>query len=308
MCDQPLFESLEGIRGTGKTTLAPLLAAARSAILVPTVPPCYQPLRQEIDRCSNVEARLCFYLSALFMATDEIQRHLSAGTPVVVESYFARCLASHEALGARTTVMLPPGLPHPTVYQLVCGEQERKRRLATARQAWLPLGRSRGAPRDPNRQRIRPFPALKVDTTGLTPDKPSGRSWPSPRKEPAEMRTSSLWELTLSFFPQFLAALKEHTSPGASVAVVGASDGKFVMPLAAAGYRVIAIECDPLALHGGEVRLPGDTTTQAMGLIARLKAEDLHDQVQIVERDFLADGPAAARATPSGRAVPGTTA
>ncbi len=105
------------------------------------------------------------------------------------------------------------------------------------------------------------------------------------------MHTSSLWEQTLSFFPQFLATLKEHTFPGASVAVVGASDGKFVMPLAAAGYRVIAIECDPLALHGGEVRFPGDTTAQAMGLIARLKAEDLHDQVQIVERDFLADGP-----------------
>jgi hypothetical protein len=109
------------------------------------------------------------------------------------------------------------------------------------------------------------------------------------------MRTSSLWEQTLSFFPQFLAMLKEYASPGASVAVVGASDGKFVMPLAAAGYRVTAIECDPLALHGGEVRLPGDTTAQATGLIARLKAEDLHNQVQIVERDFLADGPCCGR-------------
>lgn len=101
------------------------------------------------------------------------------------------------------------------------------------------------------------------------------------------MRTSSLWEDTLSFFPQYLARLKEHTRPGASVAVVGASDGKFVMPLAAAGYRVIAIERDPLALHGGEIRLPGDITTQATGLIARLKAEDLYDQVQVTERDFL---------------------
>lgn len=125
-----MFESLEGLRGTGKTTLAPLLATARGAVLVPTVPPCYQPLRREIDKRGNVEARLCFYLSALFAATAEIQHHLSSGRPVVVESYFARCLASHQALGARTGITLPPGLPHPTAYQLVCDEQERRRRLA----------------------------------------------------------------------------------------------------------------------------------------------------------------------------------
>lgn len=105
------------------------------------------------------------------------------------------------------------------------------------------------------------------------------------------MRTSSLWEHTLSFFPQFLAILAEHASPDASVTVVGASDGKFVLPLAAAGYRVIAIERDPLALHGGDVRLPGDITARAPGLIARLKREDLQDWVQVVEGDFLATAP-----------------
>jgi SAM-dependent methyltransferase len=105
------------------------------------------------------------------------------------------------------------------------------------------------------------------------------------------MRTSSLWEHTLSFFPQFLAAVHEHIPPGTCVAVVGASDGKFVLPLAAAGYRVVAIERDPLALHGGQVHLPGGITTQAAGLITRLKAEDLKDQVQVVEQDFLAAQP-----------------
>lgn len=101
------------------------------------------------------------------------------------------------------------------------------------------------------------------------------------------MRTRSLWEHTLTFFPQFLTTLREHAVPDATVAVVGASDGKFILPLAAAGYRVVAIERDAFALHGGEVHLPGDERAHAMGLIDRLKLEELYDRVQVVEGDFL---------------------
>ncbi|UUN27532.1 class I SAM-dependent methyltransferase [Streptomyces sp. FIT100] len=105
------------------------------------------------------------------------------------------------------------------------------------------------------------------------------------------MQTQSLWEHTLTFFPQFLATLKERVAPDATVAVVGASDGKFVLPLAAAGYRVIAIERDALVLHGGEISLPGDNHTHARGLIDRLKLEELYDKVRVVEEDFLQGDP-----------------
>jgi predicted kinase len=175
MCDQPLFESLEGLRGTGKSTLAPLLAAARNAVLVPTVPAGYQQLRREIDKRDNADARLCFYLSALFAATDEIQRYLSAGTPVVVESYFARCLSSHEALGARVGITLPPGLPQPAAYQLVCEEDERRRRLAARDKPasqWDALGER---VIDRLTHAYRRFPARRVDTTGITPREAIGR-------------------------------------------------------------------------------------------------------------------------------------
>ncbi|NDZ58241.1 class I SAM-dependent methyltransferase [Streptomyces anulatus] len=101
------------------------------------------------------------------------------------------------------------------------------------------------------------------------------------------MQTQSLWEHTLTFFPQFLATLRERVTPDATVAVVGASDGKFVLPLAAAGYRVVAIERDAVALHGGAVHLPGDSQAHALGLIDRLKLEELHERVEVVEDDFL---------------------
>ncbi|MFJ6519125.1 SAM-dependent methyltransferase [Streptomyces filamentosus] len=101
------------------------------------------------------------------------------------------------------------------------------------------------------------------------------------------MQTLSLWEHTLTFFPQFLGALRERTPADSTVAVIGASDGKFVLPLTAAGYRVVAIERDPFALHGGPVSLPGDSEAHAPGLIDRLTSEKLHDRVQVIEEDFL---------------------
>ena len=101
------------------------------------------------------------------------------------------------------------------------------------------------------------------------------------------MQTQSLWEHTLTFFPQFLAALKERTSPDATVAVVGASDGKFVLPLAAAESEGVALDGDDAVAGGGEVSLPGDAHAQVPGLIDRLKAEDLRDRVQVIGEDFL---------------------
>ncbi|SCD29356.1 Thymidylate kinase [Streptomyces sp. PpalLS-921] len=170
MSDPASFESVEGLRGTGKSTLAPMLAAARGAVLVPTVPPTYQVLRQEVDRLANVEARMCFYLSAVLTAADQIQRYLSAGIPVVVESYFARCLANHRAFGANLSVSLPPGLPRPITYHLVCAEDERQRRLARRDKPvsrWDALAEITA---DKIIDAYASFPMHRVNTTGLTPD------------------------------------------------------------------------------------------------------------------------------------------
>lgn len=130
MPEVPLFESLEGLRGTGKSTIAPLLAAARGGVVIATVPATYHGLRREIDARGNVEARMAFYLSGLLTATDDIRRHLAAGTPVVVDSYVARCLANHRAFGSRLSISLPPDLPQPVSYHLTCAPDERRRRLS----------------------------------------------------------------------------------------------------------------------------------------------------------------------------------
>jgi hypothetical protein len=168
--DQPLFESLEGLRGTGKSTIAPLLAAARGGVVVPTVPAPYHSLRREIDARDNTEARVAFYLSALFTATDDIRAHLAAGTPVVVDSYFARCLANHRAFGSRLHVALPPDLPQPVTYNLLCDPAERRRRLIARHK---PATRWDGLAEEVSEQITNayvPFPMRPIDTTGRTPE------------------------------------------------------------------------------------------------------------------------------------------
>lgn len=97
--------------------------------------------------------------------------------------------------------------------------------------------------------------------------------------------TRSVWEDTTTFFPLFLTLIEQRDCQ--SVAVVGASDGKFVLPLARRGIRVIAVERDRTAVEGGPVLLPGDVATTMPGLRKRLAAEGLTDQVQILRADLL---------------------
>lgn len=165
-----LFESIEGLPGTGKSTVAPLLAEAREAVLVPTVPAFYQPLRRELDMYENVNARMCLFLSALFTAVDQISRYLDAGIPVVVESYFARCLTTHRVYGADVDVILPRNLPQPVMYQLVCEPHERRKRMAArAKPAtrWDTIG-------EQNAERLADaylqFPVHQIEASGRRPE------------------------------------------------------------------------------------------------------------------------------------------
>lgn len=68
--------------------------------------------------------------------------------------------------------------------------------------------------------------------------------------------------------------------------MVGASDGKFVIPLALRGYRVLAIEPNRMALDGGTVELPGHIPGEMLGLRRRLASEGLAGCVTVLERNL----------------------
>ncbi|WP_203735158.1 class I SAM-dependent methyltransferase, partial [Paractinoplanes durhamensis] len=98
------------------------------------------------------------------------------------------------------------------------------------------------------------------------------------------MPTVSVWEDTRTFFPLFLAQIEQIGAR--SVCVVGASDGKFVLPLARRGLHVLAIERDPSSVDGGPVKLPGPIDTVVPGLRKRVAEEGLIDHVTIVQADL----------------------
>ena len=80
-----------------------------------------------------------------------------------------------------------------------------------------------------------------------------------------------------------------------TVTVVGASDGKFVLPLALRGYRVVAIELDQTALFGGPIESPDGSENQSLGLVERLRLEGLQEVVTVVAEDFLQSPPPASQ-------------
>lgn len=100
------------------------------------------------------------------------------------------------------------------------------------------------------------------------------------------MKTRSLWQATKTFFPLFLNELADRDAH--TVCVAGASDGKFVIPLALRGYHVVAIERDRRALDGGPVELPGHLPGEMPGLRRRLVTEEVRGSVEIIEGDLLA--------------------
>ena len=101
------------------------------------------------------------------------------------------------------------------------------------------------------------------------------------------MKTRSVWQKTKTFFSLFLDQLHAPFSETGSICIVGASDGKFVLPLTERGWRVIAIEVDNTALYGGPVEFPETGQQEILGLIKRLRIEGLEQHIEIINDDFL---------------------
>lgn len=104
-------------------------------------------------------------------------------------------------------------------------------------------------------------------------------------------KTSSLWGRPPTRYYDLLKRV-EQSFPNCSlaVAIIGCSDGKFVLPPARRGHKVLAIDIDEVALYGGyKTGLLGETYMP--GLVSRLRTENLSDRVEVVLGDYFETHP-----------------
>lgn len=104
-----------------------------------------------------------------------------------------------------------------------------------------------------------------------------------------EVDRGSYWGPYFTYFPALsrylpLGDYARRTRPRACV--LGASDGKFALPLLRAGWEVVAVETDDLFLNGGELDLI-DGHHVVTGLRERLATEKLEDRCTVVEQDYM---------------------
>jgi thymidylate kinase len=163
--------ALEGLRGCGKSTVAPLLATALGARQMPTFPAELSDARDYLDwQSRNADARAHLFTAALLVTAERIRETLDAGTSVVIDSFLQRTLATHKAFGATLQPALPEDLPVPLTFRLECTAAERQARLRhRCKQAtwWDALADMRAGQIEEQYSR---FPSHRIETTGQSPE------------------------------------------------------------------------------------------------------------------------------------------
>ncbi len=99
---RPVFVVVEGLDGVGKSTTATKLAQRLGAELMSTPPPSVAPARPHLEEVYDAypNARMLWYASTGAAVSQDVERLISAGSPVVLARYFLSTLVYAEIRGA----------------------------------------------------------------------------------------------------------------------------------------------------------------------------------------------------------------
>lgn len=90
---------LEGLSGSGKSSVAGLLQQPPDVVFLPTIPPEFESARRFVDAGDSLRARFYVYLAANYALSSQLRQLLASGTTILLESYFYRTLGTHKAMG-----------------------------------------------------------------------------------------------------------------------------------------------------------------------------------------------------------------
>lgn len=124
-----MFIVLEGIDGSGKTSLSQILAEKIDGVAYATPPEKYRELRKKIDTQSSIQKHYEFYRDAVIEASTEIASLLVKGKSVICDRYWLTTLVYHRAGmmtldGSDFSHLTKPDL---TVLLLVSAEEQLRR-------------------------------------------------------------------------------------------------------------------------------------------------------------------------------------
>ena len=93
-----LFIVLEGLDGSGKTTISKILSCELNALYVQTPFGYYDQIRKLVDARADVTEHFLFYLATVRYASEEIKKMLKQQS-VICDRYVYSTVAYHHALG-----------------------------------------------------------------------------------------------------------------------------------------------------------------------------------------------------------------
>ncbi|MFF2123216.1 AAA family ATPase [Kitasatospora sp. NPDC058184] len=168
------FITIDGLSASGKTTVAPLVAALVDGVhLTDDTLPTFPRMRAEVDAVGILAARFHWWMMANHVKSETARAVVGAGRTVVVESYFPRTIATHRAMGHDCAPEYPEGVlvPHVPIL-LEVDERVRQERLRRrAELGTLSSWHRREEPNVAESSRVyRAFGLLRVDGTDRTPD------------------------------------------------------------------------------------------------------------------------------------------
>jgi len=96
--------------------------------------------------------------------------------------------------------------------------------------------------------------------------------------------TNSIWETPNKRYRIFLN--REEEGLALNLCILGAADGNYVIPAVKMGFKVLAVENDPIAIYGGRV-IKGDMEFYTSGLIKHIEKNGANKLATVVDGDYI---------------------